>query len=111
MIVPSTSTSSPILTLINILSRMNQRQVRAPRTWCDCEQATAVRPPPQVVGHVPVSDVLMRVDDHSAHFVDPVRMSGSRYLAPEAPDSAQIKPEARQNFRCLDGAAWWKRPV
>jgi L-fuconate dehydratase len=49
------------------------------------------------------------VDLLHEHFVDPVRMSGSRYLAPEAPGySAQIKPEARRHFRYPDGAAWSK---
>ncbi|MGH3436588.1 MAG: enolase C-terminal domain-like protein [Sciscionella sp.] len=51
--------------------------------------------------------IVEYVDHLHEHFVDPVRMSGPRYLAPEAPGySAQIKQDAREHFRYPDGAAW-----
>jgi len=49
------------------------------------------------------------VDHLHEHFVDPVRVEGGRYLAPEAPGySIEIKPESLSQFAFPDGAGWWK---
>ncbi|MEU0559214.1 enolase C-terminal domain-like protein [Dactylosporangium sp. NPDC006015] len=47
------------------------------------------------------------VDHLHEHFVDPVRISGGRYLAPTAPGmSAQIVPASLAAFRFPDGPEW-----
>jgi len=51
--------------------------------------------------------LLEYVDHLHEHFVDPVRMRGGRYLAPEQPGySAQIKAESLNEFEFPGGAAW-----
>jgi L-fuconate dehydratase len=51
--------------------------------------------------------LLEYVDHLHEHFVDPVRMRGGRYLAPEQPGySAQMKPESLDEFEFPGGAAW-----
>jgi L-fuconate dehydratase len=41
------------------------------------------------------------------HFLDPIRIAGGRYLAPEAPGfAAELTPESVAAFRFPDGAAW-----
>jgi len=52
-----------------------------------------------------------RMIEHSAHlhehFVDPIRISRGRYLAPERPGfSIEIKPESREAFAYPSGSAW-----
>jgi L-fuconate dehydratase len=48
--------------------------------------------------------VVEYVDHLHEHFVDPVRMAGSRYLAPTAPGySAEIKPETLAAYAFPDG--------
>ncbi len=53
-------------------------------------------------------DVVVEYVDHlHEHFVDPVRTSAGRYLAPEQPGySAEIRRESLQEFRFPDGPAW-----
>ncbi len=47
------------------------------------------------------------VDHLHEHFVDPVRVSGGRYLAPDAPGmSARILPDSLARYRYPDGPAW-----
>jgi L-fuconate dehydratase len=47
------------------------------------------------------------VDHLHEHFVDPVRVEGGRYLAPEAPGySIEIKPESLSQFAFPHGPAW-----
>ncbi|GAA5162671.1 MULTISPECIES: enolase C-terminal domain-like protein [Amycolatopsis] len=47
------------------------------------------------------------VDHLHEHFVDPVRMRGSRYLAPTAPGySARMRPESLAAHRFPDGPVW-----
>jgi L-fuconate dehydratase len=41
------------------------------------------------------------------HFVDPIRISGGRYLAPERPGfSIEMKPESRAAYAFPAGRAW-----
>ena len=52
-----------------------------------------------------------RMIEHSAHlhehFVDPIRISRGRYLAPERRGfSIEIKPESREAFAYPSGSAW-----
>lgn len=52
-----------------------------------------------------------RMIEHAAHlhehFVDPIRVAGGRYLAPEAPGfSVEMKPESLAEFAFPEGAAW-----
>jgi L-fuconate dehydratase len=49
--------------------------------------------------------------EHAAHlhehFVDPIRIAGGRYLAPQAPGfSIAMKPESRTAWAFPDGPAW-----
>ncbi|WP_028923480.1 enolase C-terminal domain-like protein [Pseudonocardia acaciae] len=54
--------------------------------------------------------VVEYVDHLHEHFVDPVRMAGSRYLPPTAPGySAQIKPETLAAYSFPDGSVWTAR--
>ncbi len=47
------------------------------------------------------------VDHLHEHFVDPVRLRGGRYVAPQAPGySAEIKAESLQRFAYPHGATW-----
>ncbi|MFI7551448.1 enolase C-terminal domain-like protein [Micromonospora sediminimaris] len=47
------------------------------------------------------------VDHLHEHFVDPVRVSGGRYLAPDAPGmSARILPDSLARYRFPGGPAW-----
>ncbi|MFY1681847.1 enolase C-terminal domain-like protein [Micromonospora sp.] len=47
------------------------------------------------------------VDHLHDHFVDPVRVTGGRYLAPTAPGmSGQIRPESLAAYRFPDGPQW-----
>ena len=47
------------------------------------------------------------VDHLHEHFVDPVRVEGGRYIAPEAPGySIEIKPESLAEFAFPHGPAW-----
>jgi L-fuconate dehydratase len=51
--------------------------------------------------------VIEYVDHLHEHFVDPVVLSGGRYLAPTAPGfSAQMKPETLERYRYPDGPEW-----
>jgi L-fuconate dehydratase len=51
--------------------------------------------------------VLEYVDELHEHFVDPVRMRGGRYVAPEAPGySIEMRPESLAEFAFPEGAAW-----
>jgi L-fuconate dehydratase len=51
--------------------------------------------------------VVEYVDHLHEHFVDPVRISGSRYLAPQLPGySAQIHRESLRQHSFPDGPAW-----
>ncbi len=51
--------------------------------------------------------VIEYVDHLHEHFVDPVRVRGGRYLAPERPGfSAQIRTASRAAHRYPDGVAW-----
>ncbi|MFM8353592.1 MAG: enolase C-terminal domain-like protein [Gammaproteobacteria bacterium] len=44
------------------------------------------------------------------HFIDPIRMRGGRYLAPEQPGySVAMHPESIAEFRFPDGSAWRAR--
>ena len=52
-----------------------------------------------------------RMIEHAAHlhehFVDPIRVAGGRYLAPEKPGfSVELKPESRAEFAFPDGPVW-----
>jgi L-fuconate dehydratase len=50
---------------------------------------------------------LEYVDHLHEHFLDPVRMRGGRYLAPQQPGySAAIRPESLDEFEYPGGAAW-----
>ncbi|SCE90591.1 L-fuconate dehydratase [Micromonospora haikouensis] len=52
------------------------------------------------------------VDHLHEHFVDPVRISGGRYLAPTAPGmSAEIVAASVTDFRYPDGPQWTRRPA
>ncbi|MBO0851373.1 MAG: fuconate dehydratase, partial [Pseudonocardia sp.] len=54
--------------------------------------------------------VVEYVDHLHAHFVDPVRMAGSRYIPPEAPGySAQIRPETLAAYAFPEGKVWASR--
>ena len=51
--------------------------------------------------------MLEYVDHLHEHFLDPVRMRGGRYLAPQQPGySAAIRPESLDEFEYPGGAAW-----
>jgi L-fuconate dehydratase len=51
--------------------------------------------------------VVEYVDHLHEHFVDPVRLNGSRYIAPSSPGySAEIHRDSLQRYRYPDGAAW-----
>ncbi|GAB3575155.1 enolase C-terminal domain-like protein [Amycolatopsis endophytica] len=51
--------------------------------------------------------VVEYVDHLHEHFVDPVRMRGSRYLVPELPGySAEMHPDPVRRFAFPDGEAW-----
>ena len=51
--------------------------------------------------------VVEYVDHLHEHFVDPVRMRGSRYLAPSAPGySAEIRADTLRRFAFPDGEVW-----
>jgi L-fuconate dehydratase len=51
--------------------------------------------------------VIEYVDELHEHFVDPVRVSGGRYLVPEAPGySAEMHPESLAEFAFPGGPAW-----
>lgn len=52
------------------------------------------------------------VDHLHEHFVEPVRLRGGRYLAPEAPGySAEIKPDSLRRFAYPGGAGWAEHPM
>lgn len=52
------------------------------------------------------------VDHLHEHFVEPVRLRGGRYLAPEAPGySAEIKPDSLRKFAYPGGAGWTEHPM
>ncbi|GAB3841458.1 hypothetical protein GCM10029963_12680 [Micromonospora andamanensis] len=52
------------------------------------------------------------VDHLHEHFVDPVRVSGGRYRAPDAPGmSARIRPDSLARYRFPDGPEWVDAPV
>jgi L-fuconate dehydratase len=55
-----------------------------------------------------LDDVVVEYVDHlHEHFVDPVRMRGGRYAAPERPGySAEMRRETLERFRFPDGAEW-----
>ena len=55
-----------------------------------------------------LDDVVIEYVDHlHEHFLDPVRMSGERYLLPEQPGySAQMRPETLTRFTFPHGAEW-----
>jgi L-fuconate dehydratase len=47
------------------------------------------------------------VDHLHEHFVDPVRVKGGRYLAPEAPGySIEIRPQSLADYAFPDGVGW-----
>ena len=47
------------------------------------------------------------VDHLHEHFVDPVVISGGRYMVPRSPGySITMKPESRARYRYPDGAYW-----
>jgi len=51
--------------------------------------------------------VIEYVDHLHEHFVDPVRLSGGRYLAPTAPGlGARLKEETLAEYRFPDGPVW-----
>ena len=51
--------------------------------------------------------VLEYVDHLHEHFVDPVRIRGSRYQVPDAPGySIAMKPESLRDYAFPGGAAW-----
>jgi L-fuconate dehydratase len=51
--------------------------------------------------------MLEYVDHLHEHFLDPVRIRGGRYLAPDQPGySAAIRPESLDEFEFPGGAAW-----
>jgi L-fuconate dehydratase len=51
--------------------------------------------------------VLEYVDHLHEHFTDPVRVTGGRYLAPEAPGfSATLRPDSLRDYRFPGGSAW-----
>ncbi|PKW12630.1 L-fuconate dehydratase [Saccharopolyspora spinosa] len=51
--------------------------------------------------------VIEYVDHLHEHFVDPVRLSGGNYLAPNRPGfSAQLRPEAMVDYAYPDGPVW-----
>ncbi|HEV2414070.1 MAG TPA: enolase C-terminal domain-like protein [Candidatus Dormibacteraeota bacterium] len=52
------------------------------------------------------------VDHLHEHFVEPVRLRGGRYLAPESPGySAEIKPDSLRKFAYPGGAGWSEHPM
>ena len=51
--------------------------------------------------------MLEYVDHLHEHFVDPVRIRGSRYQVPDAPGySIAMKPESLRDYAFPGGAAW-----
>jgi L-fuconate dehydratase len=51
--------------------------------------------------------VIEYVDHLHEHFVDPVRLSGGRYLAPTEPGlGARLKEETLAEYRFPDGPVW-----
>jgi L-fuconate dehydratase len=60
-----------------------------------------------------LDDVVVEYVDHlHEHFVDPVRMRGGRYAAPERPGySAQMRRETLERFRFPDGSEWAGDPM
>jgi len=56
--------------------------------------------------------VVEYVDHLHEHFLDPVRMSGERYLLPEQPGySAQMRSETLTRFVFPLGAEWAAGPA
>ncbi|MGW1913388.1 L-fuconate dehydratase [Streptomyces sp. NPDC002076] len=54
--------------------------------------------------------VIEYVDHLHEHFVDPVRIAGGRYLAPELPGlGAQMHPESLKEYAYPDGPVWSTR--
>jgi L-fuconate dehydratase len=54
--------------------------------------------------------VVEYVDHLHEHFVDPVRINGSRYVAPSLPGySAEIHRESLSRYRFPDGPAWTEK--
>ncbi|HSS61441.1 MAG TPA: L-fuconate dehydratase [Candidatus Limnocylindrales bacterium] len=52
------------------------------------------------------------VDHLHEHFVDPVRLRGGHYLAPEMPGySAEMKPESLRRYAYPSGASWAEHPM
>jgi L-fuconate dehydratase len=51
--------------------------------------------------------VIEYVDELHEHFVDPCRISGGRYVVPEAPGySIEMKPESLDEYAFPGGSAW-----
>jgi L-fuconate dehydratase len=51
--------------------------------------------------------IIEYVDHLHEHFTNPVRMSGARYQAPDAPGfSAEMHPESIATYRYPDGTFW-----
>ena len=51
--------------------------------------------------------MLEYVDHLHEHFVDPVRVTGGRYLAPTAPGfSTTLRPESLRDYQFPHGAVW-----
>jgi L-fuconate dehydratase len=51
--------------------------------------------------------VIEYVDELHEHFVDPCRISGGRYVVPDAPGySIEMKPESVEEYAFPGGAAW-----
>jgi len=59
------------------------------------------------VGGVREDRVVEYVDHLHEHFLDPVRVSGGRYMLPDAPGfNTELRPEALARFRFPDGTEW-----
>jgi len=59
------------------------------------------------VGGVREDRVVEYVDHLHEHFLDPVRVSGGRYVLPDAPGfNTELRPEALARFRFPDGTEW-----
>jgi L-fuconate dehydratase len=75
-----------------------------------CEYAQHVSMFDYIAVSATLEDRVCEFVDHlHEHFVDPVRVDGGRYLAPQAPGcSIEIRPESLAEFAFPDGPGWWR---
>ena len=97
--------------VVAVLLLAAQRRCRCARTpaawacasWCStCPRSTSWRCPGSL------DDVVVEYVDHlHEHFVDPVRTTHGRYVAPQQPGySAEMHRASLEEHRFPDGAAW-----